>query len=30
MPELLNVDLCDWVARRASTHPDVVAVECGD
>lgn len=30
MPELLDVDLCDWVARRASTHPDVVAVECGD
>ena len=30
MPELLNVDLCDWVARRASTHPDVVALECGD
>ncbi len=30
MPELLNVDLCDWVGRRASTHPDVVALECGD
>ena len=30
MPELLSVDLGDWVARRASTHPDVVAVECGD
>ena len=28
MPELLNVDLCDWVTRRASTHPEVVAVEC--
>ena len=28
MPELLSVDLCDWVGRRASTHPDVVAVEC--
>jgi O-succinylbenzoic acid--CoA ligase len=29
MPELLAVDLCDWVARRARTHLDVVAVECG-
>lgn len=28
MPELLSVDLCDWVGRRAFTHPDVVAVEC--
>ena len=28
MPELLSVDLGDWVARRAATHPDVVAVEC--
>ncbi len=27
---LLAVELGDWVARRASTHPDVVAVECGD
>ena len=27
---LLSVDLGDWVARRASTHADVVAVECGD
>ena len=26
----LSVDLGDWVARRASTHLDVVAVECGD
>ena len=28
MPELLSVDLCDWVARRASTHPDTIAVDC--
>ncbi|MEI6137336.1 MAG: o-succinylbenzoate--CoA ligase, partial [Chloroflexota bacterium] len=27
---LLSVDLGDWVGRRASTHADVVAVECGD
>ncbi|MFA7248489.1 MAG: o-succinylbenzoate--CoA ligase [Dehalococcoidia bacterium] len=27
---LLSVDLGDWVARRAVTHADVVAVECGD
>ena len=25
---LLSVELGDWVARRASTHPEVVAVEC--
>ena len=27
---LLSVDFGDWVGRRASTHADVVAVECGD
>ncbi len=27
---LLSVDLCDWVARRALTHSQVTAVECGD
>ncbi|MSQ30443.1 MAG: o-succinylbenzoate--CoA ligase [Dehalococcoidia bacterium] len=27
---LLSVELCDWVARRASTHAEVIAVECGD
>jgi len=27
---LLSVVLPDWVARRASTHADTVAVECGD
>ncbi len=28
MPELLSVDLGDWVARRAVTHSDTLAVEC--
>ena len=27
---LLSIGLGDWVARRASTHPATIAVECGD
>ena len=30
MPELLDVELGDWIARRASSHADVIAVEHGD
>ncbi|MEX1023168.1 MAG: o-succinylbenzoate--CoA ligase [Dehalococcoidia bacterium] len=29
MPEPLPVDIGDWVALRARTHPDHVAIECG-